>query len=351
MTKKKVTIRELATQLSLSPTTVSMVLSGKGETYRIAPETRLRVEAAAREMGYQPNHMARSMRRGKSDTIGVLFPDISEAYMKRVLSGIESVALAREQSLMIATSSLDYRVEARNLAALLGKQIDGLLLVPYAPFPGELYSDDAIRNAISSDIPTVAIDRYVPELNTVAVIGKDRDAARRATKMLIKSGCRRPAYLGFDLRITTLEERRLGFFEAVEKAGLESSSEEKLLTERNPAGSDIRDWLAELSIAGRMPDGFLVSSEGLALKLRFLLEGIQSRSRGARRKGRPPLIARFGEDSPYFPTGMISIRQPHEELGRRAAEKLLALIDGEQIPHSERIEAIEMEILNETQRY
>lgn len=348
---KKVTIRELATHLSLSPTTVSLVLSGKGETYRIASETRQRVEAAAKEMGYQPNHMARSMRRGKSDTIGVLFPDISEVFMNRVLSGIESLALERKISLMIATSSLDYQVEARNLAALVGKQIDGLLLVPYAPFHGEQYSDDAVRQLTGSDIPTVMIDRYLPELNTAAVIGEDRDAARRAVKMLIKSGCRRPAYLGFDLNITSLEERRLGFHEAVKKAGLEGAAEERLLTERNPSGSDIRDWLAELSIADRMPDGFLVSSEGLALKLRFLLDGIQSRGRGSKRKGKPPLIARFGEDSPYFPTGMISIRQPHEELGRRGAEKLFTLIDGETIPKSERIEAIKMEILNETQRH
>ncbi len=349
MTQKKITIRELAAGLSLSPTTVSLVLSGKGETYRIAAETRRRIEEAADRLGYRPNHMARSMRRGKTDTIGVVFPDVSEAYMNRILSGIETVALGKDVSVIVATSSLDYKIEARNLATLLDRQIDGLLLVPYAPFHGAEYRDDAIRQTMNSGIPTVAIDRHIPEFGTYGVIGADRDAARQATKLLIKSGCRRPAYLGFDLKVTTLEERRLGFYDAVEKARLSESSQERLLTERNPDSSDIRDWLAELSIAGMMPDGFLVSSEGLALKLRFLLEGIQGRNRGPRRKTRPPLIARFGEDSPYFPTGMISVRQPHEELGRRAAEKLFSLIAGKPVEEKDKIEVIDMEIFNERQ--
>lgn len=348
MGKRNITLKELAAELSLSPATISLALGGKGDTYRIARKTRRRIEEAANRLGYRPNHLARSMRRGKTDTIGVVFPDVSEAYMNRILAGIETVALERGVSVMIATSALNSSAEARNLNTLMDRSIDGLLLVPYAPFRGEAYEDGAFRRAMESGIPSVCIDRYLPGITTHAVIGADRDAARLATERLIADGCRRPAYLGFDLAITTLDERRRGFNDAMKAAGLSDSSEKKLLTKRNPDSPDIREWLMELTEARRFPDGFLVSTDGLALKLRSLLEEL-SPAGGTRRKRL--LIARFGEDSPYFPTGMISVRQPHEELGRRAAEKLFALIAGEVIPKEKHIEIIDMEIIDETQHY
>ncbi len=354
MGKRNITLKELAAVLSLSPATISLALDGKGETYRIAAETRRRIEETANRLGYRPNHLARSMRRGKTDTIGVVFPDVSEAYMNRILAGIEAVALERGVSVMIATSSLDSSAEARNLDTLMDRSIDGLLLVPYAPFRGEAYKNDAVRRAMESVIPSVCIDRYLPGITTHAVIGADREAARLAAERLIAAGCRRPAYLGFDLAITTLVERRRGFNDAIKAAGLTGSSDEKLLTERNPDSPDIREWLTELTAAQRLPDGFLVSTDGLALKLRSLLRKLSPAGRGSRRSGtrrKRPLIARFGEDSPYFPTGMISVRQPHEELGRRATEKLFALIAGEVIPKEKQIEIIDMEIIDETQHH
>ena len=194
MFKHRITLKELAAELSLSPATISLALSGKGDTYRIARETRKRVREAADRLGYRPNHLARSMRRGKTDTIGVVFPDVSEVYMNHILAGIEAVALDRGASLMIATSAMDSSVEARNLETLLNRRIDGLIMVPYAPFQGENYKDSAVRQAAESGIPSVAVDRYLPGITSHAVIGADRNAARLASGRLIAAGCRRPAY-------------------------------------------------------------------------------------------------------------------------------------------------------------
>ena len=348
---QNITLKELAAELFLSQTTVSLALSGKGETYRIAAETRRRIEETAERLGYRPNHLARSMRRGKTDTIGVVFPDVSENYMNRILAGIESVALEQGVSLMIATSSLNSDAEARNLEMILDRRIDGLLLIPYAPFRNEDYSDKAVRRAAASGVPSVAIDRYLPGINEHAVIGGDREAARGVTERLIAAGSRRPAYLGFNLEITTLENRRLGFYDAVKAAGLlENTVEELLLNERNSESLDISSWLERLAESGRLPDAFMVSSDGLAQKLNWLLKRRSSgRGRGrvknpSRRNPPLPMIARFGEDSPWFPTGMISVIQPHEELGRRASEMLFSLIAGEVIINEKQIETLKMKI-------
>ncbi len=341
--RQNVTLKELAAELSLSQTTVSLALSGKGETYRIAAETRRRIEETAERLGYRPNHLARSMRRGKTDTIGVVFPDVSEHYMNRILAGIESVALEAGVSLMIATSSLSSIAEGRNLEMILDRRIDGLLIIPYAPFRNEAYSDKAVRQAVASGVPAVAIDRYLPGITDYAVIGADRKAAREVTEKLIAAGSRRPAYLSFNLEITTLENRRRGFYDAVEAADLENAAEELLLNERNPESPDISSWLEKLEEDGRFPDAFMVSSDGLAQKLNWLLK---QRDSGRGRNHHTPLpgIARFGEDSSWFPTGMISVLQPHEELGRRAAEMLFTLIAGEVIMKEKQIETLEMKI-------
>ena len=346
MKKAQITLRELSAKLKLSPATVSLVLSGQGKAYRIAPETRLRVEEAARRLDYRPNHLARSMRLGRSDTLGVVFPDICETYMNRVLSGIESMCRLRDVSMIIATSSLDPKTEARNLRTLIDKRVDGLLLLPYAPFDWEDYSIEPLSMACNSNVPIVAVDRHIPGLTPYAVVGADQAAASRATGCLVEAGCRRLAYLGFNLRISSLNERRRGFQDRAETAlkdGKISDIQEFLVNERNPESRDISDWVATLCAEHKLPDGFLVSTDGLALKLRAILGDHQTAAATGGQHRNNPLIARFGEDSPYFSTGMISVRQPHEEIGRLAAEKLLQLIAGE--TPDVKIHALDMEVV------
>jgi LacI family transcriptional regulator len=302
---KRITIKELAASVEVSPATVSLVLGGKADTYRIASDTRRKIEDAAARSGYRPNHLARAMRRGKTDTLGVVFPDVSEAYMNMVLRGIEQIALEKNKGLMIATSSLNPTVEARNIRMLLDRRIDGLLIIPYAPFRGEDHNPTAIREAAGSGLPIVAIDRYIPGITPHAVIAADESAAGQAAELLISRGCRHLAYLGFDLVITTLENRRKGFHDAAKHAGFEIQTTEILLEELNLNSVDLAEHLKSLAAKDNMPDGFLVSTAGLALRLRHLL-----RVNNFGTDGTPPLIARFGEDLPYFPTGMIQIRQP-----------------------------------------
>ncbi|MDF1568795.1 MAG: LacI family DNA-binding transcriptional regulator [Spirochaetaceae bacterium] len=343
---KRITIKELAALLEVSPTTVSLVLGGKAETHRIASDTRRKIEDAAARLGYRPNHLAQAMRRGKTDTLGVIFPDVSEAYMNMVLRGIEQIALEKNKGLMIATSSLNPTVEARNIQMLLDRRIDGLLIIPYAPFRGEDYRPTAIQEAAGSGLPIVAIDRHIPDITPHAVIAADESASRQAAELLISKGCRHLAYLGFDLVITTLENRRKGFYEAAMNTGVDILTTEILLKELNINSSDLTEHLKGLAAENNMPDGFLVSTAGLALRLQHLM-----RTNNYRAAGKVPLIARFGEDLPYFPTGMIQIRQPHEELGRRAVKKLLTLIDGVVGKNTTDIEILPMEINDEAQHH
>jgi len=345
MSGKRVTIKDLAEELSVSTATVSLVLSGRGEEYRISDETRIRIEEATERLGYRPDRLARSMRVGRSDTIGVVFPDMTESFMNHVLEGIEEVANQKKTSLMIATSSLDYKVEARNLESLQDRRVDGLLIIPYAPFNHEKYSDRVVKRVARSATPIVVLDRMIPGIDTCAVLGNDRAAAAGATARLLDKGCRKPAYVGLDINISTLQERRGGFYSTVENAGLADVVRECLIRRRDPESDDLRNWLKESIAAGTLPDGFLVSTNGLALKLRKLLIELT---------GRPPgdglyRIARFGEDSEYFPTGMMEVVQPHKEIGRRATRKLFKKISGATIPEDQRIERLDMEIRNETQ--
>lgn len=317
MSQPKATLKTLARELGVSPATVSLVLQGRGDSLRIAEGTQDRIRRHAEERRYRGSWTARALRAKRTGTIGVVFPDVQEAFMNRILKGIEEAAYPEGFRLMISTSYFETAVEAANIEALLDREMDGLLIVPYVPFRGEPVSYDHLADAVEQ-VPTVAIDRYIPGVVERAVVGDDAAAVEGAVDLLAGRGCRSLGYVGFDLPITTLEARHAAFHRAARARDLRVNGE-VLLRERNENSRDLSEALRALHRSGEMPDGFLVSTNGLSYRVMEVLghigaDGVQ--------------LAKFGEDPQWARTGMIQIRQPHEELGRRAMHLLSAGISG-----------------------
>jgi LacI family transcriptional regulator len=311
----RVTLRSLSQELGVSPATVSVVLRGEGNRMRISAKTQDRIHRLAAERHYRPSSVAQALRSQRTRTVGVVFPDVQETFMNRVLKGIETELHPADYRLMISTSYFNGETEAKNVRNLLDHEVDGLLIVPYAPFRGEAHVFDHLAEIVERDVPAVAIDRYVPGVLDAAVVADDFTAARRGVEALIAGGCGSVGYVGFDLEITSLAERYRGYQTALETAELDG--ETILLTERNPAAGDLHSRLARQSADGAMPDGFLVSSNGLSYRMWRILDAL-----GEKRTK----LAKFGEDPHWAETGMIQIRQPHEELGQRAARRICTMI-------------------------
>lgn len=151
------TISDVAAHCGVAISTVSRALTRPG---RVREATRLRIVAAADELGYQPNPRARSLLSGRTDTIALLIPDITNPFFFDIIRGIQGQSAAAGYALLLVDTEESIEVEARNLARLQ-KSVDGLILA------AARLDDDAL--ARPSDVPLVALNRNTPGVPTVVI--------------------------------------------------------------------------------------------------------------------------------------------------------------------------------------
>ena len=175
------TIRDVARRARVSTTTVSHVING---TRRVDAATAARVEAAIAELGYRPNALARSMRRGRTHTVGVVVPDIANPFFGDLARWLEDALFEAGYSAIICNSDGDPRKEARYLDVLLAKQVDGLLLIA-ASQPSE-----RLRDLVESGPPTIVVDRELDDLPVSQVMVANHHGGWLAGQHLLELGHR-----------------------------------------------------------------------------------------------------------------------------------------------------------------
>ncbi|HEV8630882.1 MAG TPA: LacI family DNA-binding transcriptional regulator [Thermoanaerobaculia bacterium] len=205
---RTVTLKDVAEHLSLSPATVSLVLNRAPGASSIPPETQERVFAAARDLDYRPNYMARSLRSRRSFSVGVLVPEISEPYAAEVMSGIEGHLLQEGYHYLVAShrrSNVDLLHEYVSL--LRDRAVEGLILV-------------ASQIAEQPVLPTVVVSGHVPLPGvTNVVIDHDR-AARDTFSHLVGLGHERVALFKGQPGSADTEDRWRAIVEAAASRGL-----------------------------------------------------------------------------------------------------------------------------------
>lgn len=180
--RQRVRLKDVAARAGVSPSTVSLVLNKAPRAENLAPETRQRVVEAARELGYRPNYLARSLRGKRTFTLGVLVPEISEGYTAAVMSGIEPhLESAGYSYLMVSHFSREDRL-ADSIRSLEDLGVEGLVIIG-----AKLQSAPAL--------PTVAVSGHRP-IEGVTTVALSHDVAcRLAMQHLADFGHRRVAVL------------------------------------------------------------------------------------------------------------------------------------------------------------
>ncbi|MCC3157229.1 LacI family transcriptional regulator [Hymenobacter sp. 15J16-1T3B] len=208
MNLSRASIAELASKLNLSPSTISRALSGQG---RISEETRQRVRQLAQELNYQPNHLAAALRKGRSNTLGVIVPHIDGDFFARVLKGIEHGATQAGFNVMVCQSNENAGHEKKNLDTLLTAQVEGIL-VSLSLTTKDVQHFEEVRRR---DLPLVFFDR-VPELPQVsAVVLDDYQGAYQAVEHLLGQGCRRIAHIGGPQHLNICRNRYRAYCDAL----------------------------------------------------------------------------------------------------------------------------------------
>lgn len=179
----KVTITEVAKRAGVSTATAGRVLGGYGYT---SEENKDRIRAVAEELGYRPNLLARGLITGKTKTIGVVAGDSQSPFYAGVLRGIADVARAEGFGILLTNSDELLERELEAVQLLLEKQVDGLIIAPF-----DTNGSPHLEVAIKAGCPIVQIDRLVSNLMADSVTVNNRAASRDCIAQFLTAGHRR----------------------------------------------------------------------------------------------------------------------------------------------------------------
>jgi DNA-binding LacI/PurR family transcriptional regulator len=303
------TLRELAAQLGLSPATVSLVLNG-GKSVGIATETQALVRAKARELGYRPNFLARSLRTRRSYSVGVMIPGVSQGYNVMVLQGIEDYLAGKGYFYYVASHYLKPELVEEYARGFTDRAADGLILVS-APWAQHL------------SIPVATVSSYHAVKGTSSVLLDHRLAAELALRHLMELGHERIAFIKGTTNVPDTEVRWKAITNAARELGLA-----------------IRPRLVEpIVVPSATPQlGYDVTRKLLATGEPFsavfafndvsAIGAIHALTDAGLQVPGDVSVVGFDdiESAGYMGPGLTTVRQPLQEMGRAAAESVLERI-------------------------
>ncbi|HEY8956288.1 LacI family DNA-binding transcriptional regulator [Chitinophaga sp.] len=208
--KKKISIHDIAKELNLSATTISFVLNGKGDEKKISEDVRRKVSDYIKKVGYQPNMIAKSLRTGKSNIIGMLVEDISDPFFSGISRGIEAIAYNHKYKIFFASTENDTEKTKVLIKLFRERQVDGYIMAP----PSGV--EDEIKALMDDNVPVILFDRYLPSLNTSTVIIDNYSGSYQAVKHLLENGYSNIAFITLNSEQTQMHARLQGYIKAVE---------------------------------------------------------------------------------------------------------------------------------------
>ncbi len=209
--KKKVTIRDVAKDAGVSLRTVTNVIN---KWPYVTDQTREKVQRSIDALGYRPSRLASSLVTGRTNTIGVMIPDITNPFFGQVVRGCEDVLYAADYSIFLCNTSEDPKKQSSYLDILVDRGVDGLLIF------GARSSQDEHAGVVHDEIPVVVEDSPVQNQNTTMIEIDNIGGAQMAVAHLIAHGHTRIAHLGGPIQRQAADHRLLGYRQAIESAGI-----------------------------------------------------------------------------------------------------------------------------------
>ncbi|MGD0364320.1 MAG: LacI family DNA-binding transcriptional regulator [Bryobacteraceae bacterium] len=315
------TLRQVAKRARVSVGTVSHVINGK---VPVSPERRQRVQDAILALDYQPDHVARSLKTGRTRTVGIVVPDITNPFFPQIIRGAEGVFTRQHYSAITFDTDDNLERERQVLSFLRSRRVDGVLLV-IAPNRGD---SAHIRGVLEAGVPVVCLDRMPQGVDAVDSVTVDSvAAAKECVRHLIAMGHREIAMFTGTLTLSNARDRVKGYKAALRDAGLPLLRE--LIKEGDFRQETGYRLCLETFASKNRPSALFVSNALMALGA---LEAFAKL--GLRCPDEVALACFDGFPIPeVFRPGITAVVQPAYEIGRLGAEQLLQRIsDGTHAP-------------------
>ncbi|MEG0888099.1 MAG: LacI family DNA-binding transcriptional regulator [Bacteroides sp.] len=254
MNKPQITIKDIARELGVSPSTVSRALKDNPD---ISLETREMIHKYAREHNYKPNALALNLRTSRSNTIGVIIPQLVHHFFSCVLSGIEETAAKAGYNILVAQSNEKYEQEVKIVYSFLGARVCGVI----TSLAKDTAQYDHYQELLDNNIPIVFYDRICTGINTERVVVDDYAGAFAAVEYMIQTGCKRIFFYSADPHLEITKNRRNGYLDAMKKYKIPvDNSMIKFCDSREQAIAITPDLLEQ----SNRPDGFFAINDETA---------------------------------------------------------------------------------------
>ena len=207
--KKRVSIKDVAEAAGVSTALVSYVLNNKEKEARVGKEIAIKIRKISKELNYQPNQLAKSLKSGKSFTMGLIVADISNPFFANIARTIEDEAKKNNYTVIFGSSDENAEKSKDLIDVLINRQVDGFIIAPTDN------SEEQIRNLESRGIPLVLIDRYFPSISTNYVVTDNFEASVKAVSHLLEMGYRKPALVTYQSNLIHIQDRRKGYEQAL----------------------------------------------------------------------------------------------------------------------------------------
>ena len=314
MSRKRVTIYDLAKELGISASYISKALNNHPS---ISEKIKQTVKKKAAELNYKQNTHAANLRQGLSKTIGVIVPHIDQRFFSEAISGIEEVCFENNYGLIICQSHESFKQECLAIDTLIHQNVDCILI----SISAETRSPAHLQTIKNNNIELIQFDRYLDELDSHIVSNDNEEASYNVVSTLIKQGYTKIAFIGGPEHLTIFNKRKQGYLKAIKEAQLIIPY--NFITSNNLAKEKAFEVAMELLTFKEPPDAFFTVSDHQSLGVLQAAESLKIKV--------PEQLGIFGFANEAFTEiirpSLSSVDQKSKELGRHAAyvyfEKIL----------------------------
>lgn len=307
-----VTIKDLAKKTGLGNATISAYLNG----VPVRPYNKEKIEKAIKELGYIRNDYARGLKMHSSRTIGVLIPELSNIFATTIISEMEETLREKGFGIIVCDCRTDLQREEEALKFLLSKMVDGLIVMPIST------NGTTFKIANDNKVPVVVIDRLTDNNMVSHIVINNRDISRTAVQKLLSEGCKNIVNIAGSESVYTSYERREGYKEAIANANenLNTAIYDGNLTLEG--GYDATKQAVE---ENKDIDGIFVTNYEMTVGSIIALKELGYHI------GEDIKFVGFDnvEMSRAFNPPLVTVNQPLKEMGIKAAETILGMIDGD----------------------
>lgn len=304
---KRITIKDIAREANVSPSTVSRVVN---KSAPVSKELEERVLEIIGNYGYSPDAVARSLRRGFTDTVAFVVPDITNPFFSLIVKGAEDFFKKYNISLIVCSSNHSAEEEERVLDNLISKKVDGLLFIGAGNESSQLHE-------LLSEFKMVFVDRVYAGIDVPYVVSNNYAGMKEIVKYLVQTGHKSFALLNGEKGTYSAQERFKGFVDTLNEFGI-NSYETYFGQFTYEGGIELANQLKSI------PDAIVCGNDLIAYGI---IDALEERGIAV-----PDEVSVTGFDdlpfSKHYKPSLTTVKQPFYDMGYESAKILWLMING-----------------------